>query len=59
MRVEINGVLAVFHRPHPANATDKGGEIRSPFFAKFWSKAAESGKSLNQWIENSLSELVK
>ena len=24
VRVELNGVLAVFHRPHPKPATDKG-----------------------------------
>ena len=24
VRVELNGVLAVFHRPHPQPATDKG-----------------------------------
>lgn len=24
IRVELNGVRAVFHRPHPQNTTDKG-----------------------------------
>ena len=24
VRVELNGVRAVFHRPHPQNTTDKG-----------------------------------
>ena len=24
VRVELNGVRAVFHRPHPENTTDKG-----------------------------------
>ena len=24
IRVELNGVRAVFHRPHPENTTDKG-----------------------------------
>ena len=24
VRVELNGVRAVFHRPHPENATDRG-----------------------------------
>ena len=24
VRIELNGTLAVFHRPHPGNETDKG-----------------------------------
>ena len=24
VRIELNGVRAVFHRPHPENTTDKG-----------------------------------
>ena len=27
IRVELNGVRAVFHRPHPENTTDKGAVL--------------------------------
>ena len=27
VRVELNGVRAVFHRPHPENTTDKGAVL--------------------------------